>query len=745
MILKNLLRRKGRTLLTMLGISVGVAAIIALGAMADGLEGGYASVLGGSQADFVLSDPEAYDIILSAVDEDIGPALEAMPEVEAVSGLLQGLVRTEDTPYFFVFAYTDGSFSLERFNVVEGVPLDAPEADEAQGKPVLLGSAAAEAYSKDVGDTIRIGDAAFRIVGIYETGESFEEGGAVLRLADAQALLGMQRQVSAYYIRLEDTGESDRLRNRVERQYADLSLSTTSDFADRNTMGESVTAMVWGVAALAILIGGISMTNAQLMAVLERTREIGVLRAVGWRRGRIIRMILGESLLVSLLGGGLGVLIGWGLLAVFSSAITAFGATTQLKPDLLAQAGVVVVGLGLTGGLYPAYRASLLQPVEALRYEGGTMGKQSARLPVGGMALQNLWRRRGRTLLTLAVIGLTVGAIMVLDSVLSGMSGMMTDMLSGGEIVLRQADAADLSLSAIDERIGARIEAMPEVRSVSGATVTAIMSEDMGIFVMLGYAPREAAIQEFNVVEGEPISGNRQIMLGRQMSEAQNVSVGDTVTLGDTRYRVTGIYEHNLAFYEMGGVVSLRDAQNYMGRPRKVTLFLVGLNDPAQAEAVAAEINAAYPEVHASLSGSFAEQLPDLQNVEAMSGGISLMAILVGGVGVMNTMLMAVLERTREIGTLRALGWRRRRVLGLIMREALALGLLGGVSGIAIALALAAGLGLIPTYGNLLEFHWGAEPIARAIAVAVALGVVGGLYPALRATRLQPVEALRYE
>ena len=94
MIFKNLLRRKGRTLLTMAGISVGVMAIIALGALADGVTRGYDAVLQGSQADLVLSDASAMDITMSSVDDSARDQLVAMPEVQAASGMLQGIVQT---------------------------------------------------------------------------------------------------------------------------------------------------------------------------------------------------------------------------------------------------------------------------------------------------------------------------------------------------------------------------------------------------------------------------------------------------------------------------------------------------------------------------------------------------------------------------------------------------------------------------------------------------------------------------
>jgi putative ABC transport system permease protein len=145
------------------------------------------------------------------------------------------------------------------------------------------------------------------------------------------------------------------------------------------------------------------------------------------------------------------------------------------------------------------------------------------------------------------------------------------------------------------------------------------------------------------------------------------------------------------------------------------------------------------------LSGEFVDQLPDMQYTNLLLNGISMLAIAVGGLAVMNTMLMAVIERTREIGVLRALGWGRRSILGLILREALMLGFLGGLIGILIAFGLIFLMQRSALVGQSLNPIWNWDVFVRAFLVALLLGLVGGLYPASRATRLQPTEALRYE
>jgi ABC-type antimicrobial peptide transport system permease subunit len=749
MFLKNLLRRRTRTFLTVIGIGIGVAAIIALGALANGLEAGYGNMLRGSKADLILSQPNALDISYSQIDEEIGEQLKAAPEVSEVCGMLQGFAQTEDEPIFFVFGHPEDSFVLGRFQIIEGDALYSREAHKSRGKPLLLGSAASEVMDKSVGDTLRMTGSVFRVVGIYQTGDAFEDGGAMLTLKDAQELLGKPRQVSIFYIQLKDLELRERFINRVGRLWPDFSLSGVQDFADNQTMSNMLRSYVWVIGGIAIIIGGVGMMNSQLMSVMERTREIGVLRAVGWSSRRILWMILAEAISVSLLGGLFGLAVGWLIIYMLSNFSILLGiGTNNIESGLLGQAFIVVLVLGIIGGLYPAWRASRMQPIEALRYEGGSGGGKIRRLPIGGMAIQSLWQRSIRTFLTLGAIGLTVGAIMSLQSVVGGMFESMSDMFmkTDAEVMIRQADIADTSLSTIDERIGAKIAAMPEVKSASGIMFTAIMLPDTGgFFILQGYSPHDFAVQHLRIVEGEPLSGNHQAMIGKSIADSMNKGVGNTIELSGVRFRIVGVYESKASWEEMGGVISLRDAQALMGKPRKLTMLFVKMKDPSQAEGLVAKLNQENPEILATMTGDFVEQMPDLKNSYGMLDGISILAILVGGVGVLNTMLMAVFERTREIGVLRALGWRRRAILGMILREAVLLGLIGGVLGIGLAIVLAYSFQLIPSIGSVMQPKWSVDIFARAILVAMTLGMIGGLYPAYRATRLQPVEALRYE
>ncbi len=193
--------------------------------------------------------------------------------------------------------------------------------------------------NKSVGDTLRLTGSIYRIVGIYETGSAFEDSGAVMGLKDSQELLGRQRQVSLYYIRLKEPAMRERFLMRVERQWPDFSVSGVKEYSEKQSMTEMMSAFVWVIGSLAIVIGGVGMMNSQLMAIMERTREIGVLRAVGWSSKRVLWMILMESILVCLLGGLVGISIAYLLISDLSRTTTVLGLNTRNRHTGLIDPG----------------------------------------------------------------------------------------------------------------------------------------------------------------------------------------------------------------------------------------------------------------------------------------------------------------------------------------------------------------------------------------------------------------------
>jgi len=751
MILKNLLGRKTRSLLTIVGIGIGIAAMVALGAIANGLEEGYTAMLTGSQGDLAVTQADAADISTAAVDEKVGQQLEALPEVVDVTGMLQSIVTAEGARYFMLFGYDPQGFAIEHFKIVEGEGL-------SDSKQVIIGKIAAENFKKGVGDSLKLFGSAFRIVGIYETGNGLEEGGGVVSLSDAQVLLSKPHQVALFTLRLKPGADVEELRRKIERRIPDVTTSQSDQVANTQETIQMVRGFAWGIAFIAILIGAVGMMNTVLMSVFERTREIGVLRSLGWRRGRVLGLIVGESLALSLIGGLAGTALGVAAVrALGSSPATGGLLQGRFSPGLFIQALVVALVLGALGGFYPAWRASQLTPLEALRYEGGLTGSggkgnKGWTLPFGvvklPMTARSLFRRRTRTLLTMVGIGISVAVIVALEGIVDGFVAQFETMMGGSgqaDLMAVEADISDMEYSSIDERVGKKLVTVPGVKYVSGLVFGFLADPQMTYLIIWGYHPGEYAIRQLKIVEGEGLSANRQIILGKTAAETMDKKVGQTIKILDSNFRIVGIYETGTGFLDISGVMSLREAQKLFRKPRQVGWYTIKLEDPKEADRIIAYLETNFPEISVSKTSELTEALPDFKTMQTMETGISVLAILVGGIGMMNTVFMSVFERTREIGSLRALGWRKRRVLGLILRESLLLSLVSGVVGIGGGILLGRVAGLAPGFGSMLQGSFNLALLIRALVMALVLGAVAGLYPAWWASRLSPVEALRYE
>lgn len=746
MILRNLWQRKTRTLLTMIGIAIGVAAVIAFSAFGEGFATGFEKTFSSAEADLTVAQKDAMMLLLSSVEERVGVEIKRTPGVDQVEGTVAGFLTLPNSPYFVVLGQEPQSFLLDHYQIVQGRSLSGR-------REILLGKLTAKNFAKTVGSQFSIKGLSFDVVGIYETGVNFEDGGAVISLSDAQGIFDKQKHVSYLSVKVSDVSKLDDIKSRIETRFPDLAATRSGETNSQTEVLSLTRSFGWFLGIFAVLVGGMGMMNAMLMSVLERTREIGVLRAVGWRRWRVIGMILGESLVLACLGGIMGIMLGVGLtrLAQFVPAVENM-LTGIFTPLMFAQAFGVALVLGAVGGAYPAWRAARLAPIEAMRAEGSASVSSGVvtRLfaPVfGSGALRNLWRRPTRTLVTSFGLGIGVSFVVALLAITEGFTVLFTQLGGAGNVDLmaEEANVSDASLSVIDERTADEISHNPQVKSVAKVLLGFSSAPGLPYFVLFGLDPDEDYIGHYRIREGRTLKRPHELIVGRFAANALKQGIGDSVRIAGANYTIVGIYENGSAFEDAGGSISLADAQSAFRKPRQVSLMGIRVTDPARAGEIATQLEKQYPKISVARVSEFTSRMNDIKSTYAIVNVLTILTMIVGGIVMLNVMLMSVFERTQEIGVLRALGWKRRRILRMVLIESLALSLLSAAVGIAMGIGLAYLVTLEPTMGIFLLPAFTPSLFVQVLVLTVVLGMLGGLYPAWRAANLRPIDALRYE
>ncbi len=376
-IAKNLLRRKTRTLLTIAGLAAAVATSTALLSSAWSFASSSREYYSSRGVDVVVCRAGVSERITSSLSAALAGRLRALPDVAWAEGSLTEMVSLGERALIGIpmHGVDPSGPTAEKLNVTSGRNLAAGD-----HRAVLLGSALAEGLKHLPGETLQIEGTAFHIAGVFQTADAIEANTIIAPLTDVQDLMGRPGQVSEFQIRAvpaaaNDAGiahlcrEIESLHDASGRSLGFKALPTRK-FVDSDTETRLTWAMAWGTSVVAIGLSLVAMLNTMLMSVLERTREFGLLRAIGWTRARVMRMVLGESLVIGLCASFLGA-AGAGL---FVRALGTWSYTRNfVQPTLSAEAVVLGIALtifaGVAGSLYPAYRGATCVPLTALHFE----------------------------------------------------------------------------------------------------------------------------------------------------------------------------------------------------------------------------------------------------------------------------------------------------------------------------------------------------------------------------------------
>jgi putative ABC transport system permease protein len=366
------------------------------------------------------------------------------------------------------------------------------------------------------------------------------------------------------------------------------------------------------------------------------------------------------------------------------------------------------------------------------------------------LVLKNLFRQRVRTLLTVAGIAIGVATVVALGSITGGLKSSSGDFMhaGGADLMVAQKGASDLSFSAVPEGEVAAIAARPDVKRATGFMLEVAEVESNPFFMLFGYDADALADEPLDVLSGRlPATGSLdEVMLGAGAARDLDLEVGATVVLEAREFAVVGVYRAGDKWRDGGAIVPLAATQQISSKDGVVTAIHVTVEHGADPRAVALAIEEEHPQLAAlQQSADYGEVDQGFKILDAANLAISLLAVGIGAIGVMNTMIMSVFERTREIGVLRAVGWRGSRIIRMIFLEALGLCLVAAVVGAALGVLATRAVSLVPAVSSFLEPAYSPDVFVRALFVGVVVAMVGALYPAVRAVRLSPMEALRYE
>ncbi len=403
----SLLANKLRAILTMLGIIIGVGAVIALLALGGAIQTLVTSELQGLGSNLVFlfagtNDPETNRRVPPRLtNEDIAALADPLnvPAIAAVCAEFsrRALTTFGGASYDALIAGVSSNYpQVRNARVAEGIFFDE-RAIELRSREAVLGHRVALRLFPDgaspIGQRIRINGIGFQVIGVMaERGGSFasnEDDQIFVPLTTAQDRLfppppnvTRRVEVTVVYLQARDENSIDdlidqvtavlRQRNGLTFQDNNFTIVTQQDLVSSfATITGAITIFLGAIAAISLVVGGIGIMNIMLVSVTERTREIGLRKAVGARRNDIRLQFLVEATVLSLLGGMLGIALGYGLAAIGTALLANFSpnARAEVSMDAILLATLTSIAVGIFFGLYPADRAARLDPIAALRYE----------------------------------------------------------------------------------------------------------------------------------------------------------------------------------------------------------------------------------------------------------------------------------------------------------------------------------------------------------------------------------------
>ncbi len=381
---KNLARRPLRSALTLLALSTAIAAVVALTGIARGFTRSFSDIYAAHLVDIVVSRAGSADRLSSSIDEAFAEKIANLAGVAKTASVLLETLSIEEEGVFGVptMGIEDKSWLRDDYQLEMDQIDSKPDQIDITGTPeakpsrtVWLGIHLAERLNVHSGGSIVLFDDVYQVTGVFKSPSTWENGSMILPLDELQRLTDRAGQATYVNVVLEPLRDGSTKNEMAKQAIAAISNLdprllplATEDFVETDTRMQLAGAMAWMTSMLALVLGSIGTLNTMLTSVMERTKEIGILRAIGWPQRRVVSMILLESCGLAIVAGFFGTLLAIGLTWALAQAPAAKGILSpSIDSKVILQGFLLAIGIGLLGALLPAWRAARLMPTEAFR------------------------------------------------------------------------------------------------------------------------------------------------------------------------------------------------------------------------------------------------------------------------------------------------------------------------------------------------------------------------------------------
>lgn len=366
--IRNLKRRSLRTIFTIVGISIAVTSVILLISMSRGIEKAWVNSITERGVHILGLGSETIEILTSSLDENLKTEIKNVPGVKDVSGELVNLVRLKKGLLVIQRGWPKNSFLWNTIDLQEGT-LPKPK----DSLKVLIGQTVSKKLNIKTGDTFNMLNETFVVSGISVPLGTMNNSAVIFHLETLQRLINKKGKVTEFHIKLnkpDDIDEVQAVQLKLNKKIPKLIFTQTKEVAEKNDILIIFKNITWTTSLISLIVAFFFILNTLLMSVSERTKEIGILNALGWSRNRIIIMIIMEGVIIVSIATILGYILGVVSLKwlVQLPRLNGFF-EPEVSKFMFIEIFFITLFIGIIGSLYPALKAVRLNPVDALNQE----------------------------------------------------------------------------------------------------------------------------------------------------------------------------------------------------------------------------------------------------------------------------------------------------------------------------------------------------------------------------------------